>query len=91
MVAQGMDSLSRGVLTEGVMEGVPVASFIPLHLDAYHRSPGLVPWIQSWVPHLGLQPLSVDDWFFRGQGLAGFLVNIDGRLIRQEGMEQLML
>jgi hypothetical protein len=49
MMSQGTDGLSRGCLTEGVMMGSPMLSFIPLHLSAIERQPSLLPWIQDWT------------------------------------------
>ena len=34
MIAQGTDGLSRGQLGEGVMEGLDMLDFVPLHLSA---------------------------------------------------------
>ena len=42
MIAQGTDGVSRGFLGEGVMAGSPMVSFIPIHLSAIDRSPGIV-------------------------------------------------
>ena len=38
MITQGSDGLSRGNLSEGVMRGEEMTSFIPLHLSALERS-----------------------------------------------------
>jgi hypothetical protein len=37
MIAQGTDGLSRGELTSGVMRGMPMLEFVPLHLSALDR------------------------------------------------------
>jgi hypothetical protein len=39
MIADGVDGLSRGCLTEGVMAGVPFLDFFPLNKTAFARSP----------------------------------------------------
>lgn len=43
MIEQGTDGLSRGCLTDGVMIGQVMTSFIPLHQHAVERSPTLLP------------------------------------------------
>jgi hypothetical protein len=74
MIASGVDGLSRGNLTEGLLlQPTPASfsSFVPLHMSAIQRSPALLPWVQSWVPFGGIQPLSPDDWFVQGHGITG--------------------
>jgi len=71
MMAQGTDGLSRGSLSEGIMRGFPMLSFVPLHLSPLSRQPGLLPWIQQWTNQPDLQPLTPTDWFRRGQGFQG--------------------
>lgn len=61
MIAQGTDGLSRADHSEGVMQGKPIANFVPLHLDALEREPGLRAWltqVTSVVPH------RASDWNF---------------------------
>ena len=41
MIAQGSDELSQGNLSEGVMRGMSMHGFIPIHKTAVERSPGL--------------------------------------------------
>ena len=49
MKASGVDGLSRGDLTEGMMGGQDPLSYIPFHRGADERSNGLVgTWVQSW-------------------------------------------
>ena len=49
MKASGVDGLSQGDLTEGMMGGKDPLSFIPFHLGADERANGLVgTWVQSW-------------------------------------------
>jgi hypothetical protein len=43
-------------------------SFIPLHLDALHRSPQLLQWINTWSSAL-VQPLTPEGWYTDGHGL----------------------
>ena len=74
MIVQGTDGLSRGDLSEGVMKGMDMLSFIPLHLSVFERSKNLKSWFKEWiVPCLKknekLEFLTVEDWFWRGQDL----------------------
>jgi hypothetical protein len=71
MVAQGTDALSRGDLTSGVMQGVPMPQFLPFHLSAINRCLLVLPWIHSWAPTPILLPLQPEDWHERGQGFEG--------------------
>ena len=49
MKATGVDGLSRGDLTEGVLAGVDPFSFLPFNLGADERSKGAVSsWVRSW-------------------------------------------
>ena len=49
MKALGVDGLSRGDLTEGMMGRKDPLSFIPFHLGADERANGLAgTWVQSW-------------------------------------------
>jgi hypothetical protein len=70
MQAQGTDDVSQGQLMEGVMNGEPMMSFIPLHLTAFDRSPALKEWLQTFVSP-NLEFLSADGWFKRGHNHLG--------------------
>jgi len=78
MVAQGADGLSRGDLTEGIMQGASIESFIPLHLSALDRLPALLSWVQSWCPMPSITLLAPNDWFERGHGILGGHVTTSG-------------
>jgi hypothetical protein len=71
MIGQGSDGLSRGNLTEGVMVGRSMTSYVPLGTSALERSPTLESWIRSWAGS-GLEVLNEQDWFVRGQGIQGY-------------------
>ena len=47
MIASGVDALSRGDTTRGVMQGNNLISYFPFHLEADQRSNTLVPWVNS--------------------------------------------
>jgi hypothetical protein len=81
MIAQGTDGLSRGCLTDGVMTGHEMTSFVPLHLSALDRSHDLLPWLQYGSgngENNVLEPLSPEDWFEKGQDIDGGTPNCDG-------------
>ncbi len=71
MVAQGTDALSRGDLTSGIMQGVPMHQFLPFHLSVSNRCPLVLPWIHTWAPVPSLLPLQPEDWYEWGQGFDG--------------------
>jgi hypothetical protein len=74
MIGQGSDGLSRGNLTEGVMLGKTMTSYVPLSATALERSAGLEMWFRSWAGS-DLEVLSPRDWFGRGQGIGGYLTS----------------
>jgi hypothetical protein len=78
MIAQGTDGLSRGVLTEGIFATSPMAVHIPLHLSAFEQSESLLTWCRSWVPDPHITPLTPEDWFTTGHGVAAGYLNTDG-------------
>ena len=67
MKAQGTDGLSRADLTEGVMRGSSILSFVPLHLNAIERNPKIKPWVESWFGAEGITWLTPRQWFSDGQ------------------------
>jgi hypothetical protein len=78
MIGQGSDGLSRGNLTEGVMTGQSMLSYVPLGKTALERTPSLLTWIRSWAGER-LEVLTPKDWFLRGQGLDSFAIDSKGR------------
>jgi len=79
MQSQGTDGLSRGDTLTGVMQGQSNLMFVPLHLSACERSPGIVNWCASWLQsNQSLHPLTPEDWFMRGHGITGWESNPDG-------------
>jgi hypothetical protein len=63
MIVQGTDGLSRGEFLTGIMRGMPMLEFVPLHLSVLERRKGPVLDFLSNVtqgePFLRLQP---DQW-----------------------------
>jgi hypothetical protein len=78
MIAQGTDGLSRGDFTSGVMAGIPVLQFVPLHVSALSQSPALLPWIRSWTEDSTLDPLLPEEWYTLGHGINGGSLIVDG-------------
>ena len=85
MIAQGTDGLSRGNLSEGVLTGQNLLSFIPISQSAFDRSDLLLEWFRDWTQTPNLSPLKTSDWPWRGQALSNTpWVNIDGIDMPQE-------
>jgi hypothetical protein len=80
MIGQGLDGLSRGNLTEGVMTRRSMTSFVPLSKSTLERDDRVEPWIRSWAGN-ALEVLSPNDWFNRGQGIDGYAVDDLGKLM----------
>ena len=78
---EGADGLSRGCLSEGVMRGVKMSEFIPLHLTAFERSPALEPWLRTWVETGHVEHrfdiLKPEGWFEQGHDIVGGAKNSD--------------
>jgi hypothetical protein len=81
MIVQGTDGLSRGCLTDGVMEGKEMTSFVPLHLSAVERSDSLLAWLQfgsGSSRDQRLEVLTPEEWYEKGHDIAGGTPNCDG-------------
>jgi hypothetical protein len=62
MIQVGVDGVSRGDLNNaGVMAGVNMLSFVPLHLSAFDRSEELLSWLLSWTGN-NTVVLGESDW-----------------------------
>ena len=48
MIVSGVDALSRGDTTKGVMQENSMLTYFPFHLGADQRSDTLAPWVNSW-------------------------------------------
>jgi hypothetical protein len=79
MKVQGSDGLSRGNLNIGVMAGMKMLEFVPIHLTALERTQCLQPWLVSFMGS-SVEWLSSKDWFVRGHDLVEgkFDKNSDG-------------
>jgi len=63
MIAQGTDGLSRGDHSTGVMTGQSLTAFVPIHLDAFQRSPPLREWMEQVLSQCNAKFLSPEGWF----------------------------
>eukprot|EP00957_Ditylum_brightwellii_P192935 14690469-Ditylum_brightwellii.AAC.1 len=77
-MAQGIDGLSKGQLAEGVMRGLTMQEFLPIHLHAFEQSEKLLTWIRAWTRNPHLTPILPEDWFGKGQEISGGSKGIDG-------------
>ena len=73
MMAQGTDGISRGDKSMGVMRGIPMEDFCPLHESAFQRSLALKSWLTAATKSLDSVFLEPEDWFLRGQGFGNFI------------------
>ena len=73
MISQGRDSLSRGILLEGVNRGENMLSFVDLARMAIERQPGVLEFVRSWLdPIVGESKcLKPEEWFKEGHGIIG--------------------
>ena len=74
MIESGVDGLSRGDITKGVMRGEDILTFVPLNLGADERSPAVIEWVQSWwTGELPLHHMSPDDWYDKALDKGNYL------------------
>ena len=73
MIAQGTDGLSRGDHTTGVMQGMDIRTFIPLHQDPFERSPPLRQWVSDMLAGANPIFLTPNDWFGGAQATGTFV------------------
>ena len=79
MISQGAYGLSRGNMMEGVMSGMNMLHFVPIHKSALEVQPNLDEWIRSWLPDgSSAETLAPADWFVRAHDVNGFVLNEDG-------------
>jgi hypothetical protein len=84
MIEQGTDGLSRGDMYDGVMRGDSMLKYIPLHLNALERSPGLEDWLGSWAGDFRgreMEILAPEDWLERAHDFWGSRRNCDNMWI----------
>eukprot|EP00957_Ditylum_brightwellii_P181082 13794150-Ditylum_brightwellii.AAC.1 len=70
MIAQGTTAISHGSLSEGVMTGEQMLSFVPLHLSAREVSPNLECLIKPWAPR-ETEFITPEGWYERRHDIDG--------------------
>lgn len=78
MIEQGMDGLTRGRLTEGVMTRKSILTFIPLNHLAIARQPGIMNCVRRLAPFKRITQLKIVDWYDKGHGLIGRMTTDSG-------------
>jgi hypothetical protein len=76
MIECGIDGLSRGITTEGIMQQKHIMSFVPLHKNVFERSTAMATWMNEWWCSDQLGPLNIlspDDWFTTQSDEGGYL------------------
>jgi hypothetical protein len=78
MIADGMDNISRGSLTEGIMSGIPFLDFFPLNEMGFERSTTLLDEFKVMLPRDDPLLLEPNDWFEKGHDINGWYKNKKG-------------
>jgi hypothetical protein len=73
MQAQGTYGISRGDKSMGVMRGIPMEEFCPLHKSALERSPNIKAWLTAATKLLDSVFLEPEDWFLQDQTSGNFI------------------
>eukprot|EP00957_Ditylum_brightwellii_P045853 3478585-Ditylum_brightwellii.AAC.1 len=68
--AEGTNGVSRGNMTEGVMQEADMMELVPLNKMATEASPALCNWIMSWA-HRETEFLSAEGWYEHGHDIIG--------------------
>jgi hypothetical protein len=76
MIAQGTDGLSRADQSEGVMKGLDMRTFIPLHLNPTEREPKVKPWLDEVTKGQSFEWLTPEGWFSAVHGPGDFIWNV---------------
>jgi hypothetical protein len=76
MIAQGTDGLSRADQSEGVMKGLDMRTFIPLHLNPTEREPKVKPWLDKVTKGQSFEWLTPEGWFSAVHGPGDFIWNV---------------
>ena len=53
------------------MAGKDMLSYVDIAHSAVERSPGLIEMVRRWTDCPRLEPLQVEDWFWKGHGIVG--------------------
>ncbi len=66
MLHQETTGLSHGDLTSGILQGLNLLDFVPLHHGALDREPLLSHWLSTWLSYATYLILTLFDWFTTG-------------------------
>ena len=73
MIAQGTDGASRGDLSNGVLAGQDMLSFVPLNKGVDVRSQELVAWFSDTFVDTHFQALTPKGWFLEAHETGNFI------------------
>ena len=92
MIEQVIDGLSQGNQLEGVLSGVNMLSFVPIHESASCWEHLIIDWIRTCTSYPELEPLTEKGWLWEGQGLADHnWDNVDGMEFPLKGDNYLLI
>ena len=77
MIEQGIDTLSRGNIWEGIMLSQDMLSFIPLHKGEIKSSPNLFGWLRAWWRVEYITLLNPEHWYTEGHDVNCYTQNTD--------------
>eukprot|EP00957_Ditylum_brightwellii_P107541 8205166-Ditylum_brightwellii.AAC.1 len=60
------------------MQGYSMQIFLPIHPDAFEHCNKLLAWVRDWTGHPHLSPLTLEEWYIKGQGIIGGKVGTEG-------------
>lgn len=63
MEDQGTDGLSHSDQSRGVMQGIPLDLYVPLHLTPTERCPSIRKWIDDLVTGWNFKWLDTHEWY----------------------------
>jgi hypothetical protein len=66
MIAQGTDGISRADHSQGVIQGLGMFPFLPLHESPLKREPKVAKWLQKLTVGLDAILPQQEDWFDKG-------------------------
>jgi hypothetical protein len=76
IIAQGTDGLSLAEIWEGVMKGLYMCVFIPLHLFPTTREPKVKPWLDEATQGMNFNWLTPEGWFSDAHAPGNFIWNV---------------
>eukprot|EP00978_Attheya_sp_CCMP212_P038461 scaffold190893_cov43-Attheya_sp.AAC.1 len=67
MIARGTDGLSRGDHSQGIMRGMPMTAYMPLHLDPFDQEIRLKNFVEDIGGDINPTTLTPTGWFDEGR------------------------